>query len=97
MYGTTPDAVNNPSYLHRGYNQSYTIVAQLNNMNNTGEKVMSVKLPSSLIKDLYKAVNEDGIFLSVSDALRYGARLALLLTRGTKTLEELRKEARDKL
>lgn len=60
------------------------------------EKSIPVTLPNGLIEEIDKLVSIEGLFLSRSDALRYGARLLLLLSRGIKTLEEIRKEARDR-
>ena len=59
-----------------------------------GEKIMSVTLPRGLIQDIKKAVDEDGTFLSISDALRYGVRLALLLAHGSSNLSQIAKESR---
>ena len=58
------------------------------------EKTMGVSLPKGLLQDIKKAVDEDGTFLSVSDALRYGVHLALLLSNGPNTLAQLAKESR---
>ena len=59
-----------------------------------GEKTMGVSLPKGLLQEIKKAVEEDGTFLSVSDALRYGVRLALVLSKGPTILAQLAKESR---
>ena len=60
-------------------------------------KTLAVRLPEGFANELDKLINVDGLFLSNSDILKYGARLLLLLSRGIKTLEEIRKEARDRM
>ncbi len=66
-------------------------------MNKDGQTSMGVMLPNGMIEEIDKLVHIEGMFLSRSDALRHGARLVLLLRKDIKNLEELRKEARDKL
>lgn len=61
------------------------------------QRALPVTLPEGLVNELDKLVHIEGIYLSRSDALRYGARLVLLFARGTNTITELKKEARDKL
>jgi len=55
-------------------------------------KTLSVRLPEGFINEMDKLINVDGLFLSNSDILKYGARLVLLLTKGPKIIEELKKE-----
>ena len=61
------------------------------------DKTVPTKLPEGLLNKLDKAVNEDGIFLSRSDALRYGLRLALVLEKGSNILSNLAKESRNQV
>ena len=56
------------------------------------ERTVGTTLPKGLIAEMDKLVNIDGLFLSKSDILRYGARLTLLMIKGPKIIEELKKE-----
>ncbi len=66
-------------------------------MSKNGQRTLPVTLPDGTIEELDKLVDIEGMFLNRSDALRHGARLVLLLARGTKTLDELNRKVRDKL
>ena len=61
------------------------------------ERSVGTTLPKGLIAEMDKLVEIDGLFLSKSDILRYGVRLTLLMIKGSKNMEEMKKEARDKL
>jgi Arc/MetJ-type ribon-helix-helix transcriptional regulator len=57
-----------------------------------GDVTVPVRLPKSMIEELDKLVNVEGLFLSRSDALRHGARLVLLFVNWTTRMDSLRKE-----
>lgn len=75
-------------------NKSYIIHAQLYDMKH---KTLSVRLPEGLTNELDKLINIEGLFLSNSDVLKYGVRLAILMTKGPKIMDEMKKEAKDNL
>lgn len=82
-------------HLAGGCRNLYTVPSQFSCM--IDERAVGVTLPKGLIAEMDKPVNIDGLFLSKSDILRYGVRLTLLLIKGAKTLEEVKKEVRDNL
>lgn len=65
---------------------------QLYGMKDEKIKTLAVRLPEGFANEMDKLINVDGLFLSNSDILKYGARLVLLLTKGPKIIEELKKE-----
>lgn len=58
---------------------------------------INARIPKGLAKEVDKLIHEDGLFLSRSDVIRHAARVVLLLTKGAKILEEIRKEAVNRL
>jgi len=55
------------------------------------EKTVPVRLPEKLVTEIDKLV-ERGLFLSRSEALRYGARILVLLSTRLLTLHQLAEE-----
>jgi Arc/MetJ-type ribon-helix-helix transcriptional regulator len=55
------------------------------------EKIIPVRLPGKLVEEVDKLV-EEGLFLSRSEALRYGARILVLLSMRPLTLHQLAEE-----
>lgn len=58
---------------------------------------INARVPKGLADEVDKLIHEDGLFLSRSDVMRHAARVVLLLTKGPKKFDEIKKEVRDKL
>jgi len=58
---------------------------------------INARVPIGLANEVDKLIHVDGLFLSRSDVMRYAARVVLLLIKGAKNFEEIKKEVKDKL
>ena len=56
------------------------------------DMTIPVRLPRGLIDEIDRLVHTEGMFLSRSDALRHGAKLAIMLSRNYGMFNKVKKE-----